>query len=155
MPQFFGYVFLTQGYQTFYINDRKDRRENFTVRDTRGATATETNSLESGVTDFRWVMKDVPALKEESFTSTLRNHIAKIEFQFSDYRYPLIPRNYMGTWTDVCTDLLKADYFGASLDKNNGWLSDVVNPLIAGVKDDLEKSKRIYTYVRDNLTCTS
>jgi len=31
----------------------------------------------------------------------------------------------------------------------------VVSPLISGVKDDLEKSKRIYTYVRDNLTCTS
>ena len=155
MPQFFGYVILTQGYQTFYISDRKDRNEHYTVRETRGTEASQTATLDASVTDFRWVMKDVPALKEESFTSTLRNHIAKIEFQFSDYRYPLTPRNVMGTWPEVCTNLLKAEYFGASLNKNNGWLGDVVSPLISGVKDDLEKSKRIYTYVRDNLTCTS
>ena len=100
-------------------------------------------------------MKNVRALKEESFTSTLRNHIAKIEFQLSDYRYPLTAQSVMGTWTKLTSDLLRSEYFGSTLDKNNGWLSDIVNPVIAGAKDNLEKAKRIYAYVRDNFTCTS
>jgi transglutaminase-like putative cysteine protease len=155
LPEFLGYVFLTQGYRTYDINERKDNRVNFTVRDTRGAGATETLSFVANVTDYHWVMKGVPALKQESFTSTLKNHIAKIEFQLSDYRYPLTPQNIMGTWTKLSNDLLHAEYFGNGLDKNNGWLSDVVNPLVAGTKTDVEKAKKIYAYIRDNLTCTS
>jgi transglutaminase-like putative cysteine protease len=155
LPEFLGYVFLTQGYRTYDINERKDDRVNFTVRDTRGAGATETVSFVANVTDYHWVMKGVPALKQESFTSTLKNHIAKIEFQLSDYRYPLTPQNIMGTWTKLSNDLLHAEYFGNGLDKNNGWLSDVVNPLVAGTKTDVEKAKKIYAYIRDNLTCTS
>ena len=30
LPEFYYYVTLTQGYQPFYIKDRKDRRDNFT-----------------------------------------------------------------------------------------------------------------------------
>jgi transglutaminase-like putative cysteine protease len=155
LPEFFGYVFLTQGYRTYDINDRKDNRTNFRIRDSRTAEATETFSLDANVTDYRWVMKNVRALKEESFTSTVRNHIAKIEFQLSDYRYPLTAQSVMGTWTKLTNELLRSEYFGNSLDKNNGWLSDIVNPLTAGAKDNLEKAKRIYAYVRDNFTCTS
>jgi transglutaminase-like putative cysteine protease len=155
LPEFLGYVFLTQGYRTYDISERKEDRGNFTVRDTRSAGATESVNFPANVTDYHWVMKNVPALKQESFTSTLKNHIAKIEFQLSDYRFPLTPQNVMGTWTKLSSDLLHAEYFGNGLDKNNGWLGEVINPLIAGTKSDAEKAKKIYTYVRDNLTCTS
>ena len=33
-------------------------------------------------------MKDVPALKEEAYITTLNNYIAKIEFQLSQIVYP-------------------------------------------------------------------
>ncbi|MFI5132872.1 MAG: transglutaminase domain-containing protein [Chitinophagales bacterium] len=154
-PEFLGYVFLSQGYQQFFIKDQKERRENFHVMDTRGAGASESASFDAGVTDYRWVMKNVPALKEESYTSSISNFIAKLNFQMSDYRYPLTPQSVMGTWKEVCDRLMKSEYFGADLNKNNGWLGDVVKPLIAGSGNDVEKTKRIYTYVRDNITCTS
>jgi transglutaminase-like putative cysteine protease len=155
IPEFLDYVFLSQGYQKFEINERKDNRDHFIVRDTHTAGATESLSFDATVTDHRWVMKNVPALKEESYTSTLQNHLAKLEFQLAGYRYPLTPRNVMGTWQDLTAELLRSEYFGATLDKNNGWLSDAVKPLINDAKNDLEKAKRIYTYVRDNYTCTS
>ena len=155
LPEFLGYVFLTQGYRTYDINQRKDTRSNFRVSDARSTGATEYLNFEANVTDYRWVMKQVPALKQENFTSTIKNHIAKIEFQLSDYRYPLTPQNVMGSWTQLADDLLRAEYFGSSLDKNNGWLGEVINPLVANTKNDVEKAKKIYSYVRDNLTCTS
>lgn len=155
LPEFLGYVFLTQGYRRFDINERKGNQASFTISDSRGTDATETIRINAGVTDYHWVMKEVPPLKQERFTSTLRNHVAKIEFQLSDYRYPLTPKNVMGSWTKLTEDLLHADYFGNGLDKNNGWLGEVINPLVAGTKDDVEKAKKVYAYVRDNLTCTS
>ena len=154
IPQFFGYAFLSQGYRPFDIRDSKNRNVNFAVRETRTAGATENYDFSAGVTDYRWVMKNVPALKEESFTSTLKNHISRIEFQLTEYKEPLTYRNIIGSWNDVAKNLLESEYFGQQLDKNNNWLGDIEKPLLAGVKDDVEKAARIYSYVRDNFTCT-
>jgi len=154
IPQFFSYAFLAQGYQPFFIRDSKSRTETFRVADTRSAGATESGTFSSGITDYRWVMKDVPALKEEGFTSTLNNHIAKIEFQLTEYREPLTYRNIIGSWNDLSRELLNADYFGSQLSKDNNWLGDVEKPLLAGAKNKVEMASRIYAYLRDNFTCT-
>ena len=155
IPQFFSYAFLSQGYHGFDIRDKKDKTISFSIHETRSAAATESYTFSAGVTDYRWVMKNVPALKEESYTSTIENHISKIEFQLTEYREPLTYRNIIGTWNDLGKELLESEYFGQQLDKNNGWLGDTEKPLLAGAKNDVEKATRIYDYVRDNFTCTS
>jgi hypothetical protein len=154
-PEFLGYVFLSQGEQDFVLKDQKQRRQTYTMLDTRGAGASESGTINVDVTDYRWIKKNVPALKEESFTSSVNNYISKITFQFSDFRYPLQPQNFNTSWQQVCTDLLKSENFGAGINKNNGWLSDYVKPLLQGVSDDVEKAKKIYSYVQQNFTCTS
>lgn len=154
IPEFYYYVTLSQGYQPFYIKSHTDRRDNFTVTNNGSAYATDRSSFSAGVTDYRWVMKDVPALKEESFTSTLSNHLSRLQFQLAELRQPFTPRNIMGTWESTCEELLKDENFGAQLSKDNTWLNDVMNEATGGVKDNLEKAKRIFAYVRDNMTCT-
>jgi hypothetical protein len=52
-------------------------------------------------------MKDVPGIKEESYTSSIRNHLARIEFQLAEVRHPLTPRYIMGNWPETCSELLK------------------------------------------------
>jgi hypothetical protein len=99
-------------------------------------------------------MKDVPALKTENFTSSIRNHISKIEFQLSAYQHPLRYRAIMQTWPMLAQVLLESDYFGAQLDKGNAWMDDDVKNVTAGLKTDTEKARRIYEFVRDNFTCT-
>ena len=155
LPEFLGYVFLTRGYKKYDINDKKLRSESFTILDSRGIGASERYQFTANVSDNRWVMKNVPALKEESFTSTIDNHIAKIEFQLSEYRQPLTYRNIMGSWPKLANDLMEADFFGKPVTKDNGWLKDIVKPLIEGVKSNKEKAHKIFSYVRDNFTCTN
>ena len=154
LPDFLGYVFLTQGYKTYDINERKTNRQSFRILDSRGAGASESFTFDAGVTDSRWVIKNVPALKEESYTSTIDNHLAKIEFQLSKYREPLTPRRIMNDWPKVAEDLMKDELFGLLISKDNGWLKDIINPLIAGVKSKTEQAQKMYAYVRDNFTCT-
>jgi hypothetical protein len=155
VPEFLYYVTLSQGYQPFYIKDQSSGNANFDVSDSRGTGATEKDHFNALVTDYRWVMKNVPALKEESFTSTINNHIAKIEFQLAELRYPLTPRNVMGTWTQTCEELLKDEDFGLSLSRDNPWLNDVMDDAVHNAASDIDKAKNIYAYVRDNLTCTN
>lgn len=154
IPDFYNYVFLTQGYHPYYIKDRKTRQNVFVIRDNGGTGASQQLDFRATMVDTRMVMKDIPALKEESYTSTLNNHISRVDFQLSETRYPLQQRNYMGTWAGLSDRLLKNEYFGANLDKNNGWINDVADPVIAGVTTPLEKARRLFNYVRDNYTCT-
>jgi hypothetical protein len=155
MPEFYTYVTLTQGYQPYYIKDQKSRKENFYMADSRGISATERVSFNAGVTEFRWVMKEVPPLKEENFTSTLRNHISKIEFQLKSIGYPFEYRNFMDTWVNVTKQLMNDEDFGLQLHKDNGWLNEVIKTAAGEGKTNEEKAKNIYQWVRDNFTCTN
>jgi hypothetical protein len=154
VPQFFSYNFLSRGFHAIDINERKDYTSNFNIRDTRGTGATETYNFSSGVTDFRWVMKNVPELKEESFTSSLRNHISRIEFQLASQGQPLQPHNYRTTWPELTKGLLESEGFGSILKNANNWLSDDIKPVYASVSSGVAKAKKIFDYVRDNFTCT-
>lgn len=154
VPQFFTYAFLSHGYHPIAINDQKNRTTNFSISDSRGTSATERYSLSSGVTDYRWVMKDVPELKKESYTSSLKNHLSRIEFQLTSQNYPLTPHDYRNTWPALVKELLQSSYFGEALDNSNNWLSDELKPLMAGASSETEKAKKIYAFVRDNFTCT-
>jgi hypothetical protein len=154
VPQFFTYNFLSRGYHPLAINERNDRVQSFSVRDARGASATETYNFSSGITDYRWVMKNVPQLKEESFTSSVQNHISRIEFQLASQSQPLAPHNYLTTWPELTKGLLESESFGSSLKNGNNWLSDDIKPVFASLTDGVEKAKKIYAYVRDNFTCT-
>lgn len=154
IPQFFRYAFLSQGYQPFFINEQKSGTTTYMIADATTTGATERATVSSGYTEYRWAMKDVPALKKESFTSDIGNHVSKIEFQLSATLEPLVPRNIMGTWSGLTTDLLKNEYFGAHLSNNNSWLADVVKPMIGEPVSELARAKKIFEYVRNNITCT-
>lgn len=154
LPEFLGYVFLTQGYKKFDISEKKDRSSMFSVLDSRGSGTSERYNINAGVSDYHWVMKNVPALKEEKFTSTIDNHISKIEFQMSEYKYPLTYRSIMGTWPKLTEMLMNDDQFGKQVTRDNGWLKDDVGPLKSAAKNKTETLTNIYNYVRDHYTCT-
>ena len=154
VPQFFSYGFVSHGYARAFINDKKDRSVVFNVRENRTAGPTENYNFTSGVTDYRWVMKDVPELKMESYTSTLANHLSRLEFQLTSRNYPLTPKDYRSSWTGLTKELLDADYFGSGIKSSNGWLSDELKTILAGATTQTEKARKIYGYVRDHITCT-
>jgi hypothetical protein len=157
MPGFFNYVYLSQGYHAFHAVDKKTAFRTFNVL-VPGSTATERNesyTFSGEVQITKWVMKNVPPMKEESYTSAIDNHIAKVEFQLSAYRDPLTPRDIMGNWQTVTADLMKNESFAGTLAKNNNWLDDDMKVITAGATTELEKAKRIYAFVRDNFTCTN
>jgi hypothetical protein len=101
-------------------------------------------------------MKDVPPLKEEAYTTTLHNYIAKIEFQLSDVIFPnSIPQNVMADWGKVSEELLQSEYFGQSVYKPNNWLDDDMKLITGNATSAEQKARLIFAYVRDNFTCNS
>ncbi len=158
IPRFFEYVTLAQGFLPFQVKNMNTRQVTFNITDPGGAGKDERYPLTDDVVSHRWVMKNIPALKEEAFTTTIGNYISRIEFQISRYNFNIpgsIPKEIMGTWYSVSEGLLKADNFGADLDSHNGWMDDDLKNITKGAATNLEKAQKIYAYVRDNFTCTA
>ncbi len=154
LPNFFEYVFLAQGYNTFDIKTSKERSATYSVNgkgdDLSGRS--ETYFIPSTNTLSRWVMKNVSALKEEKFTTSLDNHISKIEFQMSGQQFPNSPhRDILGTWASLSEALLKDEDFGEKLDKDNPWLNDDMKLVRTGTTGKLEEAKKIYAFVKNNI----
>ena len=152
IPEFLYYVFFQQG---DFKKTQTARQANFRVTDTRTAGRSTTEPFIATVNDYRMVMRNVPAMKLERFTSSLENHIAKIEFQLAEYRSPLTFQTIMGDWTDVTETLLNDENFGGQLRKDNSWLNDEIKIALQGAKTDEEKARNIFKYAQKNLNCTN
>ncbi|SEM42582.1 hypothetical protein SAMN05216436_104169 [bacterium A37T11] len=155
IPQFFQYVFLSQGYQPFLVKENRNSMVSYTVRDQTGIqTDQNAVSITANLSINHWVMKDVPPLKEEPYTSTLANHLSSIQFQLSGYADPLVPKKIMNSWPETCKQLLLDEDFGADLDKSNGWMDKYLSSVLSAGQDQLAKAQAIYTHVRDSYSCT-
>lgn len=165
IPEFYRFVTLSQGYHPFATKKTEQFVKKFTFQehttgtDARGLNPTRSSSyenhfLEGNIEYNTWIMKDVPGLKEEPFTTTIQNAIAKIEFQLKQVAYPnTIARNVMNDWQKASEDLMQDERFGALITRPNNWLDDQVADIVKGASSQLGKIQKIYEYVRDNFTC--
>jgi hypothetical protein len=151
VPQFFEYMFIYKGYVPFYINENKERMEQYTIIDRSGTGPTETHNLRSAVTEYHWVTKEAPAFKREAYLSTPSNFLSRMEFQLAAHKQPLTYKNLVPSWPQMTHDLLKDEDFGLKLDRNNGWLSDVMKDLRKGSEE--QQARNVFAWVRDNITC--
>ncbi len=158
LPQFLDYTLIPQGNHPFYMDDQKSRDGHYFVEVKKdiymGKVSTDRIDISCVITDFRWAMKDVPAFKEEAFTSSPNNYVAKLEFQLAGYLAPLTEEKIMTTWPDFTKRLLKREDFGEALSNNDNWLSSIMKQIVKETSNETEVARKIFTYVRDNFTCT-
>jgi hypothetical protein len=152
IPQFLYYMAETQGFQNLE-KDQKNDVKGFVVLDAEGTGRTEAVRFDAGVTEYIWTMKNVPALKIESFATTPKNYISQVKFKLSAYRPPLTYRNLVKPWTETTASLMTDEYFGKELAESHKWLGEVMKEMGSAANDE-EKAKKIFAYVRDHFTCT-
>ena len=162
IPEFYKYVTLSQGYHPFFINKVNSSRTSFSFTERVERESRSFATQGSGVNNFKidgaidyhtWVMRDIPALKEEPFTTTINNSISKMEFQLNQVVFPnSIPRNYLDSWEKVATDLMADEDFGAHITRPNNWLDNDVEVIVKNAVNEMEKGEKIYAYVRDHFT---
>lgn len=156
LPNFFQYVTITQGFLPFKRTAGSSRNTTFRLSIPGGADRDENLSFDDEVVDTKYTMKDIPSLKPEPYTTTIRNYISKIEFQLSRYAFPhSVTKDKMGNWFSLSLGLMKDEDFGADLNSSNGWMDDEMKNITKGVASPLDQAKKIYAYIRDNFTCTS
>lgn len=143
LPSFLDYVFLSQGFLPFTFHTQKETSAMFTMTDNRGTGSTERGSFTANVMEHRWGIENVPKLKEESYTSSLKNYYSKLEFQLAAIKEPFTFKSYMNTWPKLTEELLNDEDFGQKLHTANLWLNDDMREILSGNENELQKSRKI------------
>ncbi|EDP98065.1 DUF3857 domain-containing protein [Kordia algicida OT-1] len=96
-------------------------------------------------------LKNIPALKEESFVSNIENYRSAVKFELAQTQMPnSIPKYLAKSWDDVVKTIYRSEAFGGQLEKSSYFKSDI-DGLVAGVSGDMKKAAMIYNYVRNKI----
>lgn len=98
-----------------------------------------------------WIVKNVPAFKEEPYMTSEDDYISKMNFALSIINIPgSMTREVMGSWQKLNEILLEDEDFGKVIDKS-GFLKSDVAQITAGLTTQKEKTQAIYQYVSNNI----
>lgn len=110
----------------------------------------------NGTLEFRenikkYVVKDIPALKNESFVNNIDNYTITVIHELASTRYPNSPyENYTTDWESVAKKVFENDGFGNELAKTGYFEKDIDN-LLTNKTTDEEKLAVIFNYVKSKM----
>lgn len=137
-PEYFDYKKTTQGYEPFYLAINEPINVNFTA----GLTAPGTRYI--------WAMKDIPAIEEEPYMGSIKDYVARIEFELGRVSIPGdFVRPINNSWEKITANLMESANFGGRL-KKNGVVKTLTAPLLAQHTGPAKRLEAIYEYVRTN-----
>jgi Transglutaminase-like superfamily/Domain of Unknown Function with PDB structure (DUF3857) len=146
IPDFYDFAILKQGYHPFTTDSLNMTFDNYIFSD---------GLLQTATTNYTWAAEKIPALKEEAFTTTLANHVCKVEFQLSAIKFPnTTVKTVLRDWYETGELLANDEDFGAPLKHANNWLDADVSSITKDAATDIEKAKKIFDYVKTKFVCT-
>ena len=139
---FYSYVFILQGATKF---------DEFESYESKGVDR-QFGRHEFRDMVYKYVMKDVPAFKDESYITSINDYIVKLDFQLSKFfNYDGVSTDIITTWQNLNNDLLKRDSFGKYIKNSENIGSKIVEKELSldGLTDE-EKCQKIVAYVKDH-----
>ena len=97
---------------------------------------------------YTWTATDIPAIKEEPYMRAKRDYYAKILFQLVSFKSPYVTRIFAKSWDDLAKNRSNGI---EELLEESGDHHDFMEDYLKDEKSALDKAKKIYTYIRDNI----
>ena len=146
IPEYFDYKMLMQGYVPLEVNTHEESSGQYTIHteanfDLQGNRESSSNDVITGrVTNYRWAMKNVPALREEPFMTTTDDYVARLDFELAGERMPgHAYEPVLDSWEKINLDLLANEDFGRQLDRGN-FLKEQMQALAAKHPDPARRA---------------
>ncbi len=157
IPPMFSYYPVKQGFLPYTIDSAKAIYKSYVVI-IPGGTAYSSTGVQnfSGDALYKvWAIKDVPVFKKESYTSSSSNYISKIDFQLYSIKWSdnSDVQHILKGWEETAENILKDEDYKSVLEDKNTWLDEDLHKLTKDTSD-VAKAHKIYSYVKDNFTCT-
>lgn len=160
IPNFFKFLNVTRGYHKYFITEETQYLEQVRLKASLGAYSdgqtgdrklTQGPELTLEGNNNKYVMKDVPGIKNEPFMKARIDYLAYIKFELASIYYPnSMPKNYIPTWNDLVADLDEFRNYGDRL-KSSASLRDAAISATLGVESNFDKMIAIYNHVQNNI----
>ncbi len=140
IPATFDYNVSMKGY--YGLTEQKDEilREHFLY----GGNRQDCSKL-------IYIMKDIPAFKDEGFMLAPINYISSINFELRSYTRPAGGvTNFAKTWANIDEELMADKDFGGQI-KNKGAFKELLPTMVDSATTNLAKAKNIYYYIQDHI----
>ncbi|HEX3935411.1 MAG TPA: DUF3858 domain-containing protein, partial [Puia sp.] len=150
VPRLFDYFVKNQGYRPYTIDTTVYNPGSFSIWFNSGMGGV----WEGSVIHRTWALQDIlPLEKPEPYTTTLRNHIQKVQFQLSGLRFGNYTKTYHTSWPELTGELLRNEDFGPAFTDKNRWLDEGLQKLEAKGDTSLQTAQKFFAYIRDQFTC--
>lgn len=134
-----------QGHIDQLINERGDPNSPVTTHSVYKAATDYVENI------FHYTAKDVPAFKEEPYTSTITNYVSKMVFEYTGCKYPNSSfRAVNSTWMEVVEDLDNDEDFGHQIRKG-GLVKEIVSEIEGKAKEPFDKMVLAYEYIKNTM----
>ena len=96
-----------------------------------------------------YLMKDIPAFKEEEFMTSKMNYLSAIRFELSEIKaFDGQVFKYTKEWKDADAELRTSSDFGIQLKRGKDVVDGSIDATILGETDPLQKAKKIHEFVK-------
>ncbi|GAB3870009.1 hypothetical protein GCM10028824_18010 [Hymenobacter segetis] len=136
-PDYFNYKTVMRGYLPLTVREQ-----------TQGSTIMGNRATRTWL--YRWAMRDVPALREEPYITTMNDYAASMDLELASVYVPGVGgKDYTGTWEKIDATLLQDKNFGLQLDQG-GFMKDAVARLAFTPATTVEaRAAAVHALVRD------
>lgn len=101
--------------------------------------------------EYSFVMKDVPAFKDEEYITSEKDYMIALNFQLSRFNYPNGgSKEIISTWPAMCEDFLKDEKFGKYIRSSEKEAKKILPSLDLEGKEPSKQIEIITNYVKKN-----
>jgi hypothetical protein len=138
IPQVYHYKILYRGYLPLTTNETSVGSVSLLLSDRLGDNAglgagmeVGTSGLQMSTEQHRWVIRNAPAFREEPYSTTPNDYLARMTFELAGIQMPNEQyRDLTDSWTKKNKVLLESEEFGKAF-TNSKFLATEVQPLVA------------------------
>lgn len=151
LPEFLNYTILPQGIIPFTIETIENKPGTYEISFTTdvyaGKTRDDRVEFSSVFADHYWAVSNVPAFKEEAYTSSPENYLKKVTFQVAGFQHSQLGKSLMSSWPEFSATLLKGLDFVNEMENTGDWWPEEMKQVLKGARTETEIARAIYGYV--------
>ncbi len=145
-PRALGYSLVKLGYENWAFEETKEVKQNFS-----GPAYALLGTTNANCWDVDLAVKDIPALRDEPFITTLKDYANELQIQLSGYAFANgVRRQFFTDWKMLVEELSDSKNVGDAIDVT-GDVEDLEKSITKGLTNPLDKMKAIYQWVTKSI----
>ncbi len=145
-PRNLAYAIVKRGFEHWQIDEVNEVNQTFS-----GNAAALIGTENIKCWEYKWAVKDIPALRDEPYITTINDYTNVVNIQLAAYMFANGVRNQLfSDWKAMIEELLDYKGFGDKIDVT-GDVEDLGVSITKGINDPLDKMKAIYNWVSKSI----